>query len=62
MRYGVSIVGISTSDVDEIVALGADCVLYMPNACDFDVVCRLLAAGTNVVTTRGEFHRPASLA
>ncbi len=53
---------LATSDVDEIVALGADCVLYMPNACDFDVVCRLLAAGTNVVTTRGEFHRPASLA
>ncbi|WP_426571487.1 dihydrodipicolinate reductase [Aquihabitans sp. McL0605] len=52
---------IATSDIDEIVALGADCVLYMPNACDFDVVCRLLASGANVVTTRGEFHRPASL-
>ena len=52
---------VATQDLDEIVALGADCVLYMPRACDFDEVCRLLAAGSNVVTTRGEFHRPESL-
>jgi 4-hydroxy-tetrahydrodipicolinate reductase len=53
---------LATADVDEIVALGADCVLYMPQGCDLDVVCRLLASGANVVTTRGEFHRPASMA
>ena len=52
---------IATHDIDEIVALGADCVLYMPRACDMDDVCRLLASGANVVTTRGEFHRAASL-
>jgi len=52
---------IATGDIDEIVALGADCVLYMPRACDFDDVCRLLESGTNVVTTRGEFHRPGSM-
>lgn len=52
---------IATNSVDEVVALGADCVLYMPGACDADEICRLLAAGTNVVTTRGEFHRPASM-
>jgi 4-hydroxy-tetrahydrodipicolinate reductase len=51
---------VATLDVDEIVALGADCVLHMPRALDIDPVCRLLAAGTNVVTTRGEFHHPAS--
>jgi 4-hydroxy-tetrahydrodipicolinate reductase len=51
----------ATRDVDEIVALGADCVLYMPRACDVDEVCRLLASGANVVTTRGEFHHPASM-
>jgi 2,4-diaminopentanoate dehydrogenase len=51
----------ATNDVEEIVALGADCVLYMPRACDFDEVCRLLESGSNIVTTRGEFHRPASL-
>ncbi|MFF2511320.1 dihydrodipicolinate reductase [Streptomyces sp. NPDC058086] len=52
---------IATHDIDEIVALGADCVLYMPRACDMDEVCRLLASGAKVVTTRGEFHRAASL-
>jgi hypothetical protein len=52
---------LATTDVDEIVGLGADCVLYMPRALDADDVCRLLAAGTNVVTTRGEFHHPPSM-
>lgn len=52
---------VGTGDVEEIVALGADCVLYMPRACDVDEVCRLLASGANVVTTRGEFHHPQSL-
>jgi 4-hydroxy-tetrahydrodipicolinate reductase len=52
---------VATHDVGEILALGADCVLYMPRACDIDEVCRLLESGANVVTTRGEFHRPESL-
>jgi 4-hydroxy-tetrahydrodipicolinate reductase len=52
---------LATTDVDEIVALGADCVLYMPRALEADDVWRLLAAGTNVVTTRGEFHHPPSM-
>ena len=51
----------ATNNVDDIVGLGADCVLYMPQATDFDDVCRILESGTNIVTTRGEFHRPASL-
>lgn len=51
----------ATNDIDAIVALGADCVLYTPRFCDFDEVCQLLAAGANVVTTRGEFHRAESL-
>ena len=51
----------ATIDVDEILALGADCVLYMPAGTDVDVLDRLLASGTNVVTTRGDFHRPASM-
>jgi 4-hydroxy-tetrahydrodipicolinate reductase len=59
---GLSPVGVvATQDVDEIVALGADCVLYMPAACDFDEVCQLLGSGANVVTTRGEFHRAESV-
>ncbi|MEV5831663.1 hypothetical protein AB0L25_39485 [Spirillospora sp. NPDC052242] len=51
----------ATRDVGEILALRPDCVLYTPAACDFDTVCRLLEAGVNVVTTRGEFHRPDSM-
>jgi hypothetical protein len=52
---------IATQDIEEIVALGADCVLYMPRECHVDEVCRLLESGANIVTTRGEFHHPASM-
>jgi hypothetical protein len=52
---------LATNSIDEIVGLQPDCVLYMPQGCDFDEVCRLLESGANVVTTRGEFHRPTSL-
>ena len=51
----------ATNDIDDILALDADCVLYTPRLCDFDEVCQLLASGANVVTTRGEFHRAESL-
>ena len=44
----------ATDDPSVIRALRADCVLYMPRALDVDDVVALLAAGTNVVTTRGE--------
>jgi 4-hydroxy-tetrahydrodipicolinate reductase len=33
----------------------------MPRQLDADEVCTLLESGTNIVTTRGEFHRPASI-
>jgi 4-hydroxy-tetrahydrodipicolinate reductase len=52
---------IATNDAGEILALGADCVLYMPAVCDLDQVCAILAGGTNIVTTRGEFHHPGSM-
>ena len=59
---GLDPIGVrATGSVDEIVALGADCVLYMPLLCDMDVVCGLLESGANIVTTRGEFHRPDSM-
>lgn len=51
----------ATDNIDEIIDLGADCVLYMPRRFELDEVCRILMAGTNIVTTRGEFHRPASM-
>jgi 4-hydroxy-tetrahydrodipicolinate reductase len=53
---------LATADIDAVLALDADCVLYMPRALDVADVCRLLASGANVVTTRGEFHRPAGMA
>ena len=59
---GLAPVGVTaTRSIDDIVALGADCILYMQQGCDFDDVCRLLASGANVVATRSEFHNPASL-
>src|SRR3954471_6710764 len=59
---GLEPVGIqATRSIDEIIARRADCVLYMPQGCDFDALCRLLASGANVITTRSEFNNPASL-
>ena len=59
---GIGPVGVSaTNDIEDIVALRPDCVVYMPIQCNFDEVCRLLESGANIVTTRGEFHNPASM-
>jgi 2,4-diaminopentanoate dehydrogenase len=49
---------IATHDVDALIALDADCVLYMRQGTDIAEVCRLLASGKNIVTTRGDFHSP----
>jgi 4-hydroxy-tetrahydrodipicolinate reductase len=52
---GEEAVGVAaTADPAAIKALVADCVLYMPRVFDVDDVASLLAAGTNIVTTRGE--------
>lgn len=54
---GLAPIGVkATRDVEEIVALKADCVLYMPQQINADHLCRLLESGSNVVTTRTEFH------
>src|SRR4029077_15582892 len=59
---GVESTGVrAAANIDEIVELGPDCVLYMPNSLDLDELCRLLMAGINVVTTCGAFHHPASM-
>jgi 4-hydroxy-tetrahydrodipicolinate reductase len=46
----------ATRRIEDVIALKPDCVLYMQEGVDYDDVCRLLAAGINIVTTRGEFH------
>ncbi|OBH80349.1 dihydrodipicolinate reductase [Mycobacterium mantenii] len=46
----------ATTDVDKILELDADCVLYTPRNTDLDEVCALLASGKNVATTAFLFH------
>jgi len=41
----------ATGDIEEIIALAPDCVLYMPLHPDVDDLTRLLRAGVNVLTT-----------
>jgi len=48
----------ATNDADALIALEADCVLYMRQGTDMDELARVLASGKNVVTTRGDFHFP----
>ncbi len=56
---GLAPVGISaTRSVDDIISLRPDCVLYMQEGFNLDDICRLLEAGINIVTTRGEFFYP----
>lgn len=51
----------ATHDVETIVALKPDCVLYMPQHLNLDEVCRLLETGSNIVTSVVEFHDPDTL-
>ena len=52
---------IATGDIEDILALKPDCVLYMADRAEIDVLCRLLESGCNVVATRSEFHGPGGL-
>jgi 2,4-diaminopentanoate dehydrogenase len=51
------------TDVDRVLAIDADAVVYTPRLTDVDEVCAILASGKNVVTTAFLFHpnriRPA---
>jgi hypothetical protein len=46
----------ATGDVEEILALDADCVLFAPIRPDNDMICRLLRSGKNVVSPIGPFY------
>jgi 2,4-diaminopentanoate dehydrogenase len=52
---------IATNSVEDIIAIPADCVLYMRQGTDIGEICALLASGKNIVTTRGDFHHPRSM-
>ena len=59
---GVGPIGVrATRHVDDIVALRPDCVLYMGDRTDVDLLCRLLESGANVVSTRSDLHHAASM-
>jgi len=42
---------IATDDIDALLALGSDCVVYTPYRPDIDHVVRILEMGTNIVTS-----------
>ena len=46
---------IATDDVEKIIALEADCVLFAPIITDVDIICRLLRSGKNVISPAGPF-------
>lgn len=52
---------LATHDVDQLIAVQADAVLYMRQGTDMDELCRLLASGKNIITTRSDFHHPAMM-
>ena len=59
---GLGAVGVpATGRIEDVLAVGADCVLYSPRIFDADDVCRVLESGANVVTTCGQFHHPPSI-
>jgi hypothetical protein len=51
----------ATNSIDDVIALKPDCVLYMAHTTNFDEITKLLESGANIVTTRGDFHNPASM-
>src|SRR5437773_226740 len=59
---GISTTGVAaTRDIEAIVAMKPDCVLYMPESTDISDVCRLLESGANIVSTRAEFFNPSMM-
>lgn len=54
---GLGPIGVTASnDVDALLAMAADCVMYSPIMADPSLVCRLLASGKNVVTPLNWFY------
>jgi hypothetical protein len=47
---------IATDDVEAILATEADCVVFAPIRQDWDMVCRILRSGKNVISPLGPFY------
>jgi hypothetical protein len=59
---GIGKIGIAaTGNIEDVIALKPDCVMYMADRCNYDEICKLLESGANIVTTRGEFHHPGRM-
>jgi 4-hydroxy-tetrahydrodipicolinate reductase len=60
---GLEPVGVPAArpNIEAVLALEPDCVLYMANHTDDEVLCRLLESGVNVVSSAGELHRRESI-
>ena len=52
---------IATQEIDTIIAARPDCVVYMPDRPEIDVLCRLLGNGSNVVTSLTDFNHRDSI-
>lgn len=46
---------LATDDIEKIIGLEADCVLYAPLVADVETICRLLGSGKNVASVGGPF-------
>lgn len=46
---------LATDDVEKIIAMDADCVLFSPIITNVDTICRLLRSGKNVASVAGPF-------
>jgi hypothetical protein len=58
---GIAPLGVAaTNDVDGLLALKPDCIVYAPLMPDEALVCRMLASGANVVTPIGWVYPPKS--
>ena len=52
---------LATREPDDIAALGADCVLYMPQGCDFDALSAAVEAGATSSRPGASSSSPASM-
>ena len=54
---GIEPLGVAaTGDVEALLALDADCVIYSPFFADVDEICRILASGKSLVTQVGDIY------
>lgn len=52
---------LATNSLDDILAARPDCVVYLPDHSEMDVICRLLESGINIATARFEFNHRDSI-